>query len=100
MAEKPKQPPESETKKFETVVSESKAYEFPTAQLPAVELVGRVRKPEEAGKCILLVPSGIPGIDQVPEIKTADVVALQQNRGQGPLILNGFPRFNYRSASL
>ena len=27
-------------------------------------------------------------------------VALQQNRGQGPLILNGFPRFNYRSASL
>src|SRR5215467_5562615 len=78
MADKPREPseptkPEPKPKTFDEVLKSSKPYEPASTQRPDVQLVGRVRKSEEVGKLILLIPTGQPNVDHAVEINRSDV---------------------------
>ncbi len=74
----PKEPAASKTRKLTEIVGESVAFEPRTSETPDIELVGRIRKSEDGGNLILLMPSDTPGIEHAVEIKASDITEHQQ----------------------
>ncbi|CAN5819075.1 hypothetical protein BH18ACI4_BH18ACI4_28040 [soil metagenome] len=53
------------------IVSESRAHEWRSAEVPAIEIAGRIRKSDDPNKLILLM--GSPGAEYAFEVLAADV---------------------------
>ena len=73
MPEPPKKPSETKAPKFDEILAHSRAYEPSTPEAPPVELIGRIRKSDEAGKFVLLIPAAPGQMEYAVEIKAADV---------------------------